>query len=66
MTRPEITKVLDDLRRLAGELEANDQQIAAHVVRKSTAILAAELERLSPAPYVVPQEDDGDPEVFGW
>lgn len=68
MIRLEITHVLDDLRRLAGELDAADKAIAAHVIRKSTAVLGAELRRLSPdvPTFVDPQEDDGDPEVFGW
>jgi len=77
--RPEIAAVLDGQRRLAHDLECNDQHIAAHAIRKATAILAAELERLdNPIPVHVhvdtplvrpsvdPQEDDGDPEVFGW
>jgi len=54
MIRPAITATLDDLRRLAGELDEADKAIAAHVVRKATAILAAELERLSvPIPVTV-------------
>ena len=65
MIRPAIVATLDDLRRLATELDQADKAIAAHVVRKATAVLAAELRRLGElVPLVLePQEDDGDPDT---
>ena len=77
--RPEIDAVLANLRALALELDWAGLAIAAHQIRKAATTLAAELERLdNPTPvhvhvdtplvrpHVAPQEDDGDPEVFGW
>lgn len=61
-----VLSTLSDLRRLANELEEADRQIAAHTIRRAVAVLDAELRRLSPAAPVVAEEDDGDPEVFGW
>ena len=63
-----ILTTLADLRRLADELEQADRCIAAHTLRTRVAVLDAELRRLgglvSPvAAHVLPQEDDGDPEV---
>ena len=69
MIRPAIVATLDDLRRLAAELDQADRCIAAHVIRKGVAVLTAELRRLGDlVPLVLePQEDDGDPDVkWAW
>ena len=66
-----ILSTLADLRRLADELDEADRCIAAHALRSGLSVLDAELRRLgalvSPvAAHVLPQEDDGDPEVVAW